>query len=90
MKKVAFTEKQYLMPDESSLIELIGSEIDASVTILNDQFTEINDCVRCHDYIPKETAAVLIQWTDLLAFQAPWEPMKTILKQFPSFHLEGR
>nr|KYP41568.1 hypothetical protein KK1_037051 [Cajanus cajan] len=35
-------------------------------------------------------AEVLIQWTDLPEFEATWEPVETIMKQFPSFHLEDK
>nr|KYP61836.1 hypothetical protein KK1_016348 [Cajanus cajan] len=35
-------------------------------------------------------AEVLIQWTGLPEFEATWEPVETIMKQFPSFHLEDK
>ena len=33
---------------------------------------------------------VFIQWTDLPDFEATWEPVDTIMHQFPSFHLEDK
>ncbi|XP_073219669.1 uncharacterized protein [Cicer arietinum] len=39
---------------------------------------------------PSGIAEVLIQWKDLPDFEATWEPVETIMEQFPSFHLEDK
>ena len=46
--------------------------------------------VRPSAHSPFDQNEILVKWRGLLEFEASWEPIELISKQFPDFHLEDK